>query len=328
VSDVFELPRDATLQERSLMRRLADPSSYLATAAAIESDPECATNDVLELADARRTFQRHTGPVRDAKGALIGRIIVLREITKEREVARLKSELVATVSHELRTPLASVLGFAELLRYTKVDHETSQRYLGIIDNEAKRLTALVDDFLDLEKIEAGRFELALESFDLGLLLQRQVEFFGLQSAAHRLAFDRPDEPLALLADRNRIGQVIANLISNAIKYSPRGGVVTVAAVARDDTIAVSVTDSGIGIPPSQQANLFTRFFRVDSSDTRAIGGTGLGLALCKEIVVAHGGTMGLESSEGTGSTFWFELPIVSAGRHEPVPPGERARAAG
>ena len=170
-SDVFGLPKDATLQEgAAIADRMSDPASFMATLQAIADDPECATQDDFELIDVRRAFQRHTGPVRDSAGELIGRIIVIREITAEREAARLKSELVATVSHELRTPLTGVLGFAELLMQEDLDDDTSRRYVQTIHSEARRLTALVDDFLDVQKIEAGRFTLALESFELSELL--------------------------------------------------------------------------------------------------------------------------------------------------------------
>ena len=179
-SEVFKLPAWTTLQAGAMIlaERLADPKSYRATMQAIIDDPACTTQDDFELTDVQRAFQRHTGPVRDSAGNLIGRIIVLREITAEREAARLKTELVATVSHELRTPLTGVLGFAELLMQHDLDDETRHHYAETIQSEAQRLTDLIDDFLDIQKIEAGRFTLALESFELAELLEQQTELFS------------------------------------------------------------------------------------------------------------------------------------------------------
>jgi PAS domain S-box-containing protein len=314
--EVFGFEDGSTKNDRrSLAERLTERDPYLAAMDSMMGNPEEPTSDEFEVTALSRTFHRRMGPVHDSSGALVGSIVVVRETTAETEAARLKSELVATVSHELRTPLTGVLGFAELLLQSDLEEPVRKRYVETIQREAERLTALVDHFLDLQRLEAGRFTLAQEPFELCELIAQELELFSAQSGSHHLAF-RPDaEALTLSGDRDRVGQVIANLLSNAIKYSPDGGTVTVTLTAQEAFVRVAVSDTGLGIPAADQEQVFTRFFRVDSSDTRAIGGTGLGLALCDEIVTAHGGRMGFDSTEGLGSTFWFELPRAGRAAH-------------
>jgi PAS domain S-box-containing protein len=237
----------------------------------------------------------------------------LRDISSRKELDRLKDELVSTVSHELRTPLTSMRGFVELLLQREFSAADQKRFLGIVDTEIRRLGKLIDDFLDLQRLEAGKLDYAFERQALKPLIEEAVGMFSHTSEKHQYVLALPESELPVRADADRLRQTLRNLISNATKYSPDGGTVTIAAEIRDANVRVSVRDQGIGMDEATQKKLFTRFYRADSTATRRIGGTGLGLALVKEIVEAHGGQVGVRSSVGKGSEFWFALPLASGG---------------
>jgi signal transduction histidine kinase len=228
------------------------------------------------------------------------------------ESERLKSELVSNVSHELRTPLASVLGFSDLLLKRDLSEEDRHRYLEVIRTEAGRLATLLNDLLDMQRIELGALELVRDEFDLNELLSIQTTLYSAQSALHELSFRPAREPLIVDGDRDRLAQVLGNLLSNAIKYSPDGGDVEVRASNIDGQAWVWIRDHGIGVPRDHQERLFTKFFRGDAGRKRGIAGTGLGLVLARQIVEAHGGAIGFESEENRGSTFWIRIPAVRA----------------
>ena len=224
-----------------------------------------------------------------------------------RESERGKTELVSIVSHELRTPLASVLGFTALLLKREFDPPTRRHYLGIVDAQARRLAALLEDFLDVQRIEHEGVDLASEKVDLARLLDEQAQLYAAQSPKHRLALELAERPLTVRGDPGRLAQVVGNLLSNAIKYSPEGGTVQLVAARSGDGVRIAVHDEGLGNPEDQQSRIFTKFFRGDAGAT-GITGTGLGLAVSREIVEAHGGSIGFDSDPGQGTTFWLELP--------------------
>ncbi|HVH06237.1 MAG TPA: PAS domain S-box protein, partial [Myxococcota bacterium] len=233
----------------------------------------------------------------------------VRDITERKAIDRLKDELVSTVSHELRTPLASIRGFVELMLMREYPQDERREFLGIVDQEIKRLGTLIDDFLDLQRLEArGAAKYRMESLDLRDVLEHAATVIGATSAEHALEADLGTEPLPVSGDRDRLEQAVLNLLSNAVKYSPDGGTVHLRAERSGERALVHVRDEGIGMSAETLDQLFTKFFRADNTATRGIGGTGLGLALVREIAEAHGGSVEACSELGRGSEFTLVLP--------------------
>lgn len=241
-------------------------------------------------------------------GKKIGTIFVYRDITKEYEVDKMKSELVSTVSHELRTPLASVLGFTEMLLMKELKPERQKKYLETIYKEGKRLTNLINDFLDLQRMESGRQEYTMALNFLNEIAMEVIEKFKHEETHNIYVMDEAPF-VGAKVDRDRITQVFSNLISNAIKFSPEGGNVVIHLRNHQNKLVISVRDEGMGIPDEDLPSIFEKFKRIDNSETRKIGGTGLGLAICKEIIEAHGGEIGIESDLGKGTTVSFSIPF-------------------
>jgi two-component system phosphate regulon sensor histidine kinase PhoR len=250
-----------------------------------------------------------------------GSVLVFRDETARRQIEelralheteRLKADLVATVSHELRTPLTSIVGFAETLLRHDPPPEERRRFLEITREQAMRLGRLVDDLLDLRALSEGPARLERESIDVGALLREQADLLAPTSDSHTIELDLPPSPTYVEADEFRLRQVVGNLISNAIKYSPGGGVIRVRAEGGGDRVRIEVEDEGMGIPAAVQSRVFEPFFRGDDAARQMIGGVGLGLALSREIVEAHGGSIGFESRERAGSIFFVELPAAPA----------------
>jgi PAS domain S-box-containing protein len=248
----------------------------------------------------------------DPAGAVAGRIYAFRDISAERSVEQMKSDFVSTVSHELRTPLTSIYGFAETLLRQDVlfGEEERATFLRYIASESERLTAIVDRLLSVAQLDRGDMTVQLAETDVGAVVSEAVRSVEAQDGhfGHRFVVALPDEPLSAEADRDKLGQVLAHLLDNAVRYSPSGGTVTVAARRRDDAVEVSVEDEGVGIPHAERERIFSKFYRGDAAaGAVGAGATGLGLFLADGLVKAMGGRIWVDSDEGQGSTFVLEL---------------------
>lgn len=259
--------------------------------------------------ESQRYFQISVFPLADEQGRMRGGVHVAHDITEERQLQHLKDEMLSAVSHEMRTPLTAMLGFVEFMLENEVSPEDRQDYLQTVHKETLRLNDLISNFLDLQRLQAQLENYQLEAVSVAEMLQEAGHLFTLASRAHSIRVECPGDISAIQADPKRLQQVLKNLLSNAIKYSPGGGEVVLRAVQGEGLVTISVEDRGMGIPPQALERIFERFYRVDDSDRRIPGGIGLGLALVREVVKAHGGKVWVESRLGRGSTFFFTLPI-------------------
>ncbi len=259
----------------------------------------------------RRTIAAQSFALRIQPLESVGKGMLLRDVTREREADAMKSRLLSTVSHELRTPLASIKGFVTtLLRQdVKWDNAAQRDFLQIIEDETDRLTEIIDNLLDMSQLEAGALRIAPEPTQLRTIIREVVDEMRMHTEAHWFDVNLPADLPRILADPRRIRQVLHNLLGNAIKYA-RGGQVAVACEIDRDQIVVSVSDQGEGIAPDYLDKIFERFFQVDDKSTRRVGGAGLGLSISRGIVQAHGGKIWAESPMGHGAVFRFTLPIA------------------
>jgi two-component system phosphate regulon sensor histidine kinase PhoR len=248
------------------------------------------------------------------------RLLISRNITQFEAVARMRRDFIANVSHELKTPLTVVSGFLETLQDLEVEPRQRARYLQLMAEQAKSMQRLVDDLLTLSALESDQNALAEVEFDVvPLLLQVSADAKVLSAGRHVVALDIVD-PAMVTGSRDELGSAFGNLVSNAIRYTPDGGTITLAWQIDEDGRGVfSVADTGIGIAPEHIPRLTERFYRVDRSRSRETGGTGLGLAIVKHVLANHGGDVRLWSRPGTGSTFTMRLPLLMEQPAESVP---------
>ncbi len=312
----------------SLLRpHLADPESVVAAwnDAVTRLSEHPRFDAVLAGDEGERAIEVSLFPIemhgrRQPGGLEIG--VLLRDVTMERRLARAREEFTSMISHEMRGPLTGIVGYAELMATGKMAPQQLQQCAQLILQESLRLADLLDHVLDIERLEAGTLPFRPKAVSLAPLVAEVFELYDLRSPKHRLVADLPADLPLLWADRNQLRQVLENLISNAIKYSPAGGEVRIQARPEGEMVRISISDQGLGIPAAALPNLFRRFYRVPGPERQAIGGTGLGLAIVKRMVEVHGGRIDVSSNPGKGSTFSFTIPVAhpdgADGSRQPV----------
>jgi PAS domain S-box-containing protein len=299
------------------------PEQFTARLLELYADPEKEGVDTVELRDGR-ILERYSRPQR-LGDTIVGRVWSYRDVTVERraqaererllreaqEAIRVRDDFLSIASHELKTPLTPLKLHLQVLKQRVTSgRPVASPHVEKALAQVARLSGLINDLLDTSRIQAGRLELKHEPVSLRELTREVLADLRPVSGDHSLEYEEPDEALIIEGDRGRLAQVLVNLLENALKYSPTGGCIRVR-VERDGTQAlVSVSDSGIGIPPDQKDHLFERFFRARNAPISGFGGLGLGLYICRDIVERHGGRIWVESEVGQGSTFHFTLPVV------------------
>jgi signal transduction histidine kinase/HAMP domain-containing protein len=284
----------------------------------------------ITLAGTRRAFARYAAPVHDGRGLPIGRLLVLREVTSEREAEHAKQDFFALVSHELRTPLTAILGYVELVLAEEQVDAQQHEHLAIVERNAQRLLRLVGDLLFAAQVERGALLLEPGAVDLPQLVRDAVALARPRAEDAGIALSAEIAPLPpCLGDGDRLAQVLDNVLSNALKFTSPKGRVDVRLTAQNGTARLEVADTGVGILDDELPRLFDRFYRATNATTRAVPGLGLGLMIARAIVEGHGGTIEVASTVGVGTTFAIAVPLRSAPKaDEPLAADERYRAGG
>ncbi len=305
--DAVSRPVSSVFSEKSFT------SQICAILAGVRQEQVIEWTVALPSSEQDQEIQAHSAPVLSRDGDLKGAIAVLRDVSRERELDRMKNEFISTAAHELRTPLTAVMGFTELLlnqaRFGLDDPDRQRELLSTIFEKAQRLEEIVSELLDLSRMRYGKL-ISLEKAccDIPALLQRVVGEYRYASDQHRFEVTLPEGPLEILADRNKLEQVLENLLSNAVKFSPQKTPIRVGAMVQGIRLLITVKDQGVGMAPEQLARVFDKFYRADGSNA-AVPGLGLGMSIVKNIVEAHGGEIWVESELGIGTQVSFALPM-------------------
>ena len=281
----------------------------------MKSGDEVGSEVLLPASPGERRIALHAAPLQSEGGPLMGAVLVLHDITELRKLESVRSDFVANVSHELKTPLAAIRGMVEtMLDDPAMDAEVRQRFLGKTKAQTDRLSALVSDLLVLSRVEASRTYEPQEDVDL-VNVAEEVSALAQQAAETKdlaLRVDSIEKSISVKGDSEALHQMITNLVSNAITYTPRQGRIDVRLRVEDDSAVVEVEDTGPGIERSHLDRIFERFYRVDKARSRELGGTGLGLSIVKHIALAHKGSVTVQSEVGQGTCFRVRLPLATA----------------
>jgi len=300
----------AEVVDAHLAPRMADAEQFSRRLAFLYDHPEETAVDEVEVSfPVPRILERYSAPVYKEDGALFGRIEVYSDVTEVRQLERNKDDFLSLVSHELRTPVTSIKGYAQLLQRRARREQPSEQTLvayETIERQAARMQELIDLLLDLSRLETGRLTLQIGALNLTELLTRVAAMLQLTTDQHGIRLQVPAEHTWIEGDERRLEQVVTNLLSNAIRYSPNGGTIRVLLLEEDDRICLSIEDEGIGVSLDARSRIFERFYR--ASGVPQSTGLGIGLYVTKGIVEQHGGTIAVESQVGHGSTFIVTLP--------------------
>ncbi|HXI15696.1 MAG TPA: ATP-binding protein, partial [Chloroflexota bacterium] len=297
-----------------LSRAIENLENFLTQVAGTASDAESVfTETIVQKWPVPRELELTSVPVR-AEGEFLGRLYAFRDVTRERESDRVKTEFLSMASHELRTPLTSIRGYIDLVFDGEAGEvsEHQREFLGVAKRNVDRLVKLVNDILDLSKMGSGRLQLQCEPVDVAAVIEHVVASLRpmMREIGQTLRMNVPPELPPVRGDQERLHQILFNLVSNAHKYTPQGGEITVAAHGGRSFVRVDIQDTGIGMSPQDLAQLFTRFFRSSNPAAQRAGGAGLGLSITRQLVELHGGTIDVHSAPGAGSTFSFTLPVA------------------
>jgi two-component system phosphate regulon sensor histidine kinase PhoR len=269
-------------------------------------------SEEISISD-ERIFKINSVPIKRNQN-VEGAVLVFHDISSLRNLERVRQDFVANVSHELRTPVSSIRGYAEtLLNGAMQNRKRNREFIEIIHKDSERLCKLINDLLDLSRIESSRMQMNFQSVDLSSIVKRCASIMGkqVQEKQIQLELDIPETIPMVKADEARLSQVILNLLDNAVRYTQTAGRIKISVSAKDTLVQVDVSDTGIGIPEKDLPRIFERFYRVDKARSIETGGTGLGLSIVKHIVQAHKGNTWVQSDLGKGSTFSFTIPLLA-----------------